>query len=163
MDAVTPPLRHLQKCATTCAIVCRSSLVSQLTISHTRARKVVIYGRIGIHTSFCTTSWVWICQGDLNGRLCYTIADEISDQVWCEHDWLSLDYDEMLNLSWKRFCWTIQHERRFFFAIPKEKREENEYWISNREEFNPPELLSQIVHLANELELVSTFPAGTKF
>ncbi len=100
---------------------------------------------------------------DLNGRLCYTIADEISDQVWCEHDWLSLDYDEMLELSWKRFCWTIQHERRFFFAIPKEKGEENEYWISNREEFNPPELLSQIVHLANELEMVSTFSAGTKF
>ena len=100
---------------------------------------------------------------DQDVRLSWMIADEVSDQIWCEYDWLSLDYDELLRIWWEEFCQTIQHERRFFFAIPKENIKEDEHWIRNREEFDSLKLLTEIVNLANELELVQTVPAGTRF
>ena len=100
---------------------------------------------------------------DQDGQLMHMLSNRISDQVWCEHDWLSLDYNVMLEHSWEKFCHMIQHERRFFFAIPKENTEEDENRFRNREEFNPPELLTEIVSLADELDLVQTLPAGTKF
>ena len=100
---------------------------------------------------------------DQDGQLMYMLSDRISDQVWCEHDWLSLDYNVMLEHSWEKFCRMIQHERRFFFAIPKENTEEDENRFRNREELKPLELLTEIVNLADELNLVQTLPAGTKF
>ena len=94
---------------------------------------------------------------DQNGRLRYVLSDRISYQVWCEHDWLSLDYDKMLEFSWKEFCRMIRHERRFFFAIPKENTEEGENWLHNGEKFKPLELLTEIVNLADEFDLVQIY------
>ena len=100
---------------------------------------------------------------DRDGRLSYMITQKVGEEVWCERDWLSLDYSKMLEHSWEKFCWTIQHQRRFFFAIPEENGNRDKSWFCNREEFNAPELLSQFVRLANELDLVQTLPVGTKF
>ena len=102
---------------------------------------------------------------DKSGQLAYALPDQISDQEWCAYDWLSLDYDEALNHAWGEFCRTIQHERRFFFALPKENadEDEDEDWFSHRDEFPPLRLLSEIVKLAEDYNLVQTLPVGTKF
>ena len=99
---------------------------------------------------------------DQDNRLCYTLPDRISDQTWCEYDWLSLDYDEKLDYAWREFCQTIQHERRFFFALSKNEEIEVEEQIRHRDEFLPLELLSEIIKLAEEFDLVRIFSSGTE-
>lgn len=101
---------------------------------------------------------------DRGDRLRFALPDRISDQVWCEYDWLSLDYDQELDYAWRKFCKTIQHERRFFFALPRQTEpEEEEDWARDRDEFSPLGLLSEIVKLVEEFDMVRTLPAGTKF
>jgi hypothetical protein len=101
---------------------------------------------------------------DHDDRLRYTLPDRVSDQVWCEFDWLSLEYDQELDYAWTRFCRTIQHERRFFFALPRtDDADEEEIRLHDRERFPPLSLLSEIVDLAEEFDLVRTLPAGSVF
>ena len=55
-------------------------------------------------------------------------------------------------------------ERRFFFAVPKEEEsDEEEDWLRDRDQFPPLGLLSEIVKLAEDFDMVRTLPAGTKF
>ena len=100
---------------------------------------------------------------DQDRELRYMLSDRISDQVWCKRNWLSLDYNVMLEHSWEKFCHMIRHDRRFFFAIPKENTEEDKNRLRNREELKPLELLTEIIILADRLDLVQTLPAGTSF
>ena len=100
---------------------------------------------------------------DLDGRLLSNLSIKIGDEIWCEYDWLSLDYDELLNLWWKEFCRIIQHERRFFFAIPRTSTEKDENLSHDDEQPAPLDLLTEIVSLADELNLVNALSAGTKF
>jgi len=71
---------------------------------------------------------------DKDDKLFYDLTSHIGDEVWCDFDWLSLDYDDALDYSWKKFCRIIQHERRFFFAIPNNKNQDEEY---DRDEYAP--------------------------
>ena len=91
------------------------------------------------------------------------LLHRIGEEHWCKYDWLSLDYDEILEHSWEKFCRMIQHERRFFFAIPKENTEEGENLFHNGEDIEPLELLTEIVNLADKFNLVQTLPANTEF
>ena len=98
-----------------------------------------------------------------DSQLMYELSNRISDQDWCAYDWLTLDYDQALNYAWGEFCRKIQHERRFFFALSKENTDEDEVRFSPRDEFPPLRLLSEIVKLAEDYNLVQTLPIGTKF
>lgn len=100
---------------------------------------------------------------DRNDRLLYTLPDRISDDLWCEYDWLALDYHKALGYSWRTFCQTIQHERRFFFALPSAGKSKEPEWLKDRETFLPLGLLSEIVTLAERFDLVRTLPPGTRF
>lgn len=100
---------------------------------------------------------------DSNNELLYTLADRISDDLWCEYDWLALDYHIALDFSWKTFCQTIQHERRFFFALSKADKSKESEWLDDRETFLPLGLLSEIAMLAERFDLVRTLPPGTRF
>ena len=100
---------------------------------------------------------------DQNEQLRQMLLHRISEEFWCKYDWLSLDYNEILVHSWKKFCLTIQHGRRFFFPIQKMNTDEGENWFHNGEELEGVELLIEIVDLAAEFNLVQTLPAGTKF
>jgi hypothetical protein len=42
-------------------------------------------------------------QGNLRGDL----PDAITEEVWCEYDWLRLDYDAALKSAWDSFCQVI--------------------------------------------------------
>lgn len=59
---------------------------------------------------------------DSLGALVSALAHDIGDEVWCEWDWLTLDYDEEMKDAWRKFCAVIQYERRFFLRSTREKR-----------------------------------------
>lgn len=48
-------------------------------------------------------------------RLEHDLLGELGDDVWCEYDWLALEYDRSLESSWEEFCSTVKSHRRFFF------------------------------------------------
>ena len=52
---------------------------------------------------------------DSGDRLFHALVQGMTDELWCQHDWLSLDRDVALLTSWERFCKTVKHQRRFFF------------------------------------------------
>lgn len=60
---------------------------------------------------------------DNDNRLFHAIVWELTEEAWCEYDWLSLDHDVALRSSWDRFCKTVKHKRRFFFT-PMERTTE---------------------------------------
>ena len=94
---------------------------------------------------------------DQNNGLFYELAYEVSDEVWCEWNWLDLDYNEELEHDWHRFCTVIQHERRFFFALDKREEDENQYGIRTA-----TELLVELARLFEEHDLLKTLPLGTE-
>lgn len=52
---------------------------------------------------------------DDDGRLQEAITWGLSDEVWCDYDWMRLDEDEAMKQAWDAFCSTVKHQRRFFF------------------------------------------------
>ena len=62
-----------------------------------------------------------------------------------------------MDYSWKKFCNTIQHERRFFFVLANKNDQDDD---CDRDEYPPLALLHEIVKLAEEHNLVAAFPAG---
>jgi len=52
-----------------------------------------------------------------SGDLFLILCEAISDQTWCEYDWLTLDLDRSLASGWGRFSDVVQHQRRFFSTI----------------------------------------------
>ena len=97
---------------------------------------------------------------DVDDSLFYMLPDLISEEVWCDYDWLSLDYDEALDNSWRKFCRTIQHERRFFFALPNENEIENDDY--DRDTYSPLGLLHEIINLAEDLDMVKVLLSGSE-
>lgn len=80
----------------------------------------------------------------------------IGFETWCEYDWLSLDEDVALGLSWKTFCDTIKHERRFFF-------QDHGYDPEDRDTHSPIRLLRIIGRWVQDLNLITQIPKGTRF
>lgn len=90
---------------------------------------------------------------DHDGRLFYALLQGITDEVWCDYDWLSLDEDVALRTSWERFCATVKHERRFFFHATGQ---------TDRDSLTPEDLLKSIASIAESLGLVHEIPLGTR-
>lgn len=84
------------------------------------------------------------------------LVSHIGDEVWCEYDWCSLDYDESLSHGWQQFCRVIQHERRFFFTLGEEPS-------THPDDYSSLGLLSEICRLVEECGLIKIRPKGTTF
>lgn len=92
-------------------------------------------------------------------RLAHTLCNQIGNDVWCNYDWMLLDYDQELKYWWKRFCDKIKHERRYFFAVPEDAP------IRGNEPAAPSPLglLLTITSLLTDLRMVKTMHAGQTF
>ncbi len=90
---------------------------------------------------------------DRKDRLFHAILGRLTEETWCEYDWLSLDYDEALRSSWDRFCETVKHRRRFFFhAVGPD----------DRDSYTPASLLEAIVRISEGMNLVRELVTGTR-
>ena len=89
---------------------------------------------------------------DESGVLFDAFSTNLIDEVWCDWDWLSLDNDVSLKISWKEFCKTVKHERRFFFQ---------NFGVDDREMYSPIMLLKTIAQLSESSGLIRDLPAGT--
>ena len=87
--------------------------------------------------------------------LFFRLCEAISDQMWCEYDWLTLDLDDSLASGWGRFSKVVQHQRRFFF---------HEFGIDrdDPDQRSPAELLRFIGKLAERQSLIKSLPRGTR-
>jgi len=96
---------------------------------------------------------------DQHDRLANTLCNLIGNDVWCNYDWMLLDYDEELAYWWKQFCDTVTHECRYFFAVPEDSRIRGD----EPEAPSPLGLLSTIVDLLGDLHMVKVVRAGQTF
>lgn len=92
---------------------------------------------------------------DISGRLQQAIYFCLSDDLWCDYDWLRLDEDEAMKSAWSHFCTTVKHERRFFFHNKGADPED-------LDSYSALGILSAIAHLAELLGLVRTQSAGLR-
>jgi hypothetical protein len=90
---------------------------------------------------------------DSNDRLFYALVRGITDEVWCEYDWLTLDHDVALRTSWERFCETVKHKRRFFFHSDG---------TDDRDSYTAASLLDAIARISEHMGLVRNLPIGTR-
>ncbi len=93
---------------------------------------------------------------DEDDKLLFDLSNEVLDDLWCEYDWLSLDYDELLLLDWKEFCRLIQHRRRFFF-------QQNDFEEPDGRGFSPMNTLREFSRLSRELGLYRNISQGNVF
>jgi hypothetical protein len=61
---------------------------------------------------------------DRDDRLRYVLPDRITVEVWCDYDWLSLDYDEELNYEWKKFA--RKYSMNDASSLPSRRRKRQE-------------------------------------
>lgn len=92
---------------------------------------------------------------DRTGDLAEAIVHALPDELWCEYDWLSIDEDVALGLSWDRFCEIVKHERRFFFHDLGGNDDD-------RDSYSAGSLLAKIGKLCDDLGLIEVLPKSTK-
>lgn len=81
--------------------------------------------------------------------LLQAVLGRLTDRVWCDYDWVALDRDRALELSWDDFCETVKHKRRFFFhATGKD----------TLDSYTPASLLEEIVGMSERFGLVRELP-----
>lgn len=90
---------------------------------------------------------------DKKDRLFHAILGQLTDETWCEYDWLTLDHDVALQTSWERFCETVKHKRRFFFHADG---------TDDRDSFTASSLLETIARISQNLGLVRELGMGTR-
>jgi RES domain-containing protein len=90
---------------------------------------------------------------DKSDGLFHSIIGSLTDETWCEYDWLTLDHDVALRSSWKRFCETVKHKRRFFFHADG---------TDDRDSFTPAALLESIARIGQTMGLIRELPLGTR-
>lgn len=90
---------------------------------------------------------------DNSDRLFYALLGGLTDEVWCEYDWLTLDHDVALQTSWERFCETVKHKRRFFF---------HSEGTDDRDSYTPMSLLGVIARISQRMGLVRDLPVCTR-
>jgi hypothetical protein len=83
--------------------------------------------------------------------------------VWCEYDWLDLDYDKALRVIWKDFSNIIKHQRRFFFLNRQSPSDADEEIVTSDGSLSPERFLPELGSLVEELSLVKTWPQGSSF
>lgn len=84
-----------------------------------------------------------------DGKLFQAILSRLTDETWCEYDWLSLDLDDALKTSWDDFCFTVKHKRRFFFHASGE---------DTHDSFTSATLLKTIAKISQGMGLVRELP-----
>jgi hypothetical protein len=87
---------------------------------------------------------------DKRDLLRYAILAELTDDLWCDYDWLTLDEDVALRTSWQRFCDTVKHRKRFFFHAEGD---------DDRDSYTPASLLRAISSICEGMGLISVLPA----
>jgi RES domain-containing protein len=95
---------------------------------------------------------------ECNSALFRDISESFVNCGWVQAahgHWASSHENEILSASWNNFVNVVKHDVRYFFSHTPN--------LSDLQEYNPPQLLSIINHLANELNVVSTLPVGTSF
>lgn len=90
---------------------------------------------------------------DSKDRLFYALLGELTDETWCEFDWLTLDHDVALRTSWERFCETVKHKRRFFFHSDG---------TDDRDSYTPASLLEAIARISQRMGLIRDLPIKTR-
>ncbi len=90
---------------------------------------------------------------DKNNRLFYALLGELTDETWCEYDWLTLEHDVALRTSWERFCETVKHKRRFFFHSDG---------TDDRDSYSAASLLQNIAQISQRLGLVRDLAIDTR-
>ena len=88
-----------------------------------------------------------------DGELLQALLSALPNELWCDYDWLALDDDEVLRLSWKKFCTVVKHERRFFFHDKGARPDDHDARSA-------VELLKAIGSLSDELGLIKIMPRG---
>ena len=95
---------------------------------------------------------------DQNDELRHLLPDLVSEETWCEYDWLSLEYNESLSHAWEELRQIIQHERRFFFIL-KEADDED---FLHPDDYTPSRLLNEISAISEGLGLHRTLLKGSQ-
>ena len=90
---------------------------------------------------------------DNDNRLFHAIVWELTEEAWCEYDWLSLDHDVALRSSWDRFCKTVKHKRRFFFHSDG---------TDDRDSYTAASLLNSIAGISQRMGLIRELSVGTR-
>ena len=90
---------------------------------------------------------------DKKNRLFQAVLGGLTDELWCDYDWGSLDYDDALQHSWERFCETVKHKRRFFFHSDGE---------DDRDSYTAASLLNAIASISQSIGLIRNLPKGMK-
>lgn len=85
---------------------------------------------------------------DLISALC----NHIGDETWCERNPFLLNPTQRLGFSWKEFCQTIKHRRRFFF-LQQDSTEDTELYSAK-------EILDRIFSYSETFNLIQEMPAG---
>ena len=91
---------------------------------------------------------------DRKDRLYDAIVHTLTDEVWCDYDWLTLDDDVALKTSWERFCEIVKHQRRFFFHTLGGNDDD-------MDSYSCASLLRTIAQMSERLGLIRKLPAGT--
>lgn len=88
---------------------------------------------------------------DQSGSLFHEILSQLPDNVWCKVDPYQLDIDQILSMSWDKFCKTIKYERRFFFHSAD---------VDSDDSYSPIALLGAVARYADDSGLVRSLDAG---
>jgi len=91
---------------------------------------------------------------DRDGRLYNAMTRTLTDELWCDWDWLSLDDDVALRSSWESFCETVKYVRRFFFHQLGGSPDD-------RDSYSSAAVLQAIAMFSEQLGLIRTLPART--
>ena len=83
----------------------------------------------------------------------FAIVSLMEDEVWCDFDWGTLEYDQALWTSWERFCTTVMHSRRFFFHVSG---------TDERDSYTPVSLLRMIARISEQMNILNVLPTGTE-
>ncbi|HWX01419.1 HEPN-associated N-terminal domain-containing protein [Collimonas sp.] len=90
---------------------------------------------------------------DNRNRLFYAIIGGLTDEAWCDYDWLTLDHDVALGASWESFCETVKHKRRFFF---------HSEGADDRDSYTALSLLAAIAITSERIGLIRDLSINTK-
>lgn len=90
---------------------------------------------------------------DRKDRLYDAICLGLDAELWCDYDWLRLDEDVALRMSWATFCETIKHKRRFFFHHQGGTKDDPD-------SYSHVGLLRAISRLCDELGLIDELDVG---
>lgn len=92
---------------------------------------------------------------DYEGRLQQAISWGLSDEIWCDYDWMRLDEDKAMQMAWNGFCDLVKHQRRFFFHHMGGDRED-------LDSFSSLDILGAVAHLVETSGMVRVQAPGLR-